>query len=228
MMHCSKRMRSEPLLPITSSTFGLDEARRRRCTTSTLRCFASTRSPPVSFLTTAPFQARSLSRSICGAPKAMPCAPISSASSMTLAACSSALEGMQPTFRHTPPSARPALDQRDLAAEVGGAERGGVAAGTRSRAPAAACERLKSPRGALAAASAHAGRRHARPCRRAACGRRRQRGGAGGRRLRRGAGGRAPAAALRAGCGAAARCCLERARSASPWTPCRRASAAPR
>ena len=42
--------------------------------------------------------------SIFGAPNVRPmCAP-SSASVMILAACSSALEGMQPTFRHTPPS----------------------------------------------------------------------------------------------------------------------------
>ncbi len=33
----------------------------------------------------------------------MPQAAMSAASSITLAACSSALEGMQPTFKHTPP-----------------------------------------------------------------------------------------------------------------------------
>ena len=38
------------------------------------------------------------------APNLMPCTAIDSASSMTLAACSSALDGMQPTFRQTPPS----------------------------------------------------------------------------------------------------------------------------
>ncbi len=37
-------------------------------------------------------------------PKEIPCAAISSVSATTRAACSSALEGMQPTFRHTPPS----------------------------------------------------------------------------------------------------------------------------
>ena len=73
-------------------------------TTSTLRCFASTVSPPVSFATTEAFQSRSRARSILGSPKAIPRVAISSASSMTLAACNSALEGMQPTFRHTPPS----------------------------------------------------------------------------------------------------------------------------
>jgi len=34
----------------------------------------------------------------------MPQAAMSAASSMTLAACNSAFEGMQPTFKHTPPS----------------------------------------------------------------------------------------------------------------------------
>ena len=59
---------------------------------------------------------------------AMPCAPAVSASAMTLATCSSALDGMQPTLRQTPPSARVALDHHDVEAEVGSAERGRVAA----------------------------------------------------------------------------------------------------
>ena len=54
-------------------------------------------------LTTPSFQARSLSMSICGAPKLMPCAAMAWLSSMTLAACSRAFEGMQPTLRQTPP-----------------------------------------------------------------------------------------------------------------------------
>ena len=40
----------------------------------------------------------------------------------------SAFDGMHPTFRHVPPS-RVLLDQDDVAAELGGAGRGGVAAG---------------------------------------------------------------------------------------------------
>ncbi len=55
--------------------------------------------------------------------------PSELASSMTFAACSRAFDGMQPTLRHTPPRLCPALDEGDLQAEVGGAERGGVAAG---------------------------------------------------------------------------------------------------
>ncbi len=102
MMHWSKRMRSEPLLPITSTTCGLTK-RAEPCMTSTLRCFARVRRPPVSLLTTDCFHERSAGRSIAGAPKTMPCSLISSTSSMTFAACSKALEGMQPTFKHTPP-----------------------------------------------------------------------------------------------------------------------------
>ena len=103
MMHCSKRMRSLPAAPWTSSTLAPTKRPTPR-TTSTLRCLANTLRPPVSFATTEAFQSRSRARSILGSPNAMPRAPISSASSMTLAACNNALDGMQPTFRHTPPS----------------------------------------------------------------------------------------------------------------------------
>ena len=41
---------------------------------------------------------------LAAARKTIPQSAMSAASSMTLAACSRALEGMQPTFRHTPPS----------------------------------------------------------------------------------------------------------------------------
>ncbi len=73
-------------------------------TTSTLRAFAIPASPPVSLPTTFDFHARSLSRSTCGAPNAMPCSAIALVSSITAATWSSAFEGMQPTLRHTPPS----------------------------------------------------------------------------------------------------------------------------
>jgi hypothetical protein len=49
-------------------------------------------------------QARSLSISIFGLPNVMPFGAISPASVITFATCSSAFDGMQPTFRHTPPS----------------------------------------------------------------------------------------------------------------------------
>ncbi len=74
------------------------------CTTCTLRCFASPVRPLVSLPTTPAFHARSLSRLILGLPNSMPACATSSASVSTLAMCSSALDGMQPTFRHTPPS----------------------------------------------------------------------------------------------------------------------------
>ena len=59
----------------------------------------------VSLATTPSLNLRRPSRSILGLPNDSPrCAP-SSASVITFAACSSALDGMQPTFRQTPPSA---------------------------------------------------------------------------------------------------------------------------
>ena len=61
-------------------------------------------SPPVSFLTTLSFQPRRPSTSTSGFANFTPKWPISSASEMTLAACSSAFDGMQPTLRQTPPS----------------------------------------------------------------------------------------------------------------------------
>ena len=87
----------------TTSWFG--EANLPMPTTVvTLRCLARPESPPVSRLTTPSFQPRSLSRSTEGARRTDAVVAISAASSITLAACSSALDGMQPTLRQTPPS----------------------------------------------------------------------------------------------------------------------------
>jgi hypothetical protein len=47
---------------------------------------------------------RTLSMSVFGSPKTMPCSASALASSITFATCRSALEGIQPTFRQTPPS----------------------------------------------------------------------------------------------------------------------------
>ena len=99
----------------------------------TLRCLASPARPPVSRPTTPSFQPRRASRSMVGRAKDRPCAAISLVSAMTLAACSSAFEGMQPTLRHTPPSGPRRVDQHDLLAQVRGPERGGVAARARRR-----------------------------------------------------------------------------------------------
>ena len=73
-------------------------------TTCTLRCLAMPVTPLTSLATTPSFHVRSASTSTSGLANAMPCSLICSASVITFAACSSALDGMQPTFRHTPPS----------------------------------------------------------------------------------------------------------------------------
>ena len=103
MMHCLKSSLREPEVPCTSSEWGPVNRPVPRIT-STLRCLASVSSPPVSRETTRLFHARSLSKSSAGGPNEMPLSAISFVSSITLAAWSSALDGMQPTFRHTPPS----------------------------------------------------------------------------------------------------------------------------
>ena len=73
-------------------------------TTVTLRWRARPVRPVVRRFTTESFQARTALSSIAGGPNVTPCAAIASASSMVLATCSSAFEGMQPTLRQTPPS----------------------------------------------------------------------------------------------------------------------------
>ena len=92
-----------PSGPLTSSMFGEVNV-PVPTTVVTLRFLASPVSPPVSRVTTPSFQLRSASRSIVGAVNDTPCSLISLVSAITFAACSSALDGMQPTFRHTPPS----------------------------------------------------------------------------------------------------------------------------
>ena len=99
MMQFSKEIVRSP----TSSEFG-PRKRASPWTTSTWRCLARASRPPVSFLTTDSFQPRRPSMSIEGRPNLIPCAAMSSASAIVRAAWSSVLEGMQPTFRQTPPS----------------------------------------------------------------------------------------------------------------------------
>ncbi len=103
MMQCSNAMRFWPSGVCTSIVFG-DSNLPTPCTTVTLRCLARLTRPFVSLPTTDSFQPRSLSTSNFGAPNAMPWWLISSTSVTTLAACSSAFDGMQPTLRQTPPS----------------------------------------------------------------------------------------------------------------------------
>ena len=73
-------------------------------TTVTLRIFAICARPPVSLPTTLFLCATSLAASTLGAPKSTPTAPKCATSSITAATCSIAFDGMQPTFRQTPPS----------------------------------------------------------------------------------------------------------------------------
>ena len=101
-MQCSKPTTVSP----TAIVFGPVNAPLPR-TTCTLRCFASDSRPPVSFPTTPFFHSRTLSMSTCGSPNEIPASPSSCASVSTFATCSSALDGMQPTFRQTPPSVSP-------------------------------------------------------------------------------------------------------------------------
>ena len=102
MIACSKRISFVPSAVWTSISCG-DTNRPVPVTVRTLRALAMPARPPVSWPTTLVLKLRSLSRSIFGAPKLTPCADIAAASSITAAACSNALEGMQPTLRQTPP-----------------------------------------------------------------------------------------------------------------------------
>ena len=103
MIACSKLTVRVPFLPMTSSWLS-ETNLPTPSTTVTLRCLARPDRPAVRRLTTPSFQPRSLSTSIAGLANESPCADISCVSSITFAACSSALDGMQPTLRHTPPS----------------------------------------------------------------------------------------------------------------------------
>ena len=104
MMHCSKRSSCVlPSLPTISSSFG-ETNFATPCTVRTLRCLAMPARPLVNWPTTLScLKPRSLSRSIFGLPKLMPMSSECDASSINAAACSSALDGMQPTLRQTPP-----------------------------------------------------------------------------------------------------------------------------
>ena len=73
-------------------------------TTVTLRILAIAARPPVSLPTTFSLCDLSLARSTVGGAKVTPSDSKCFVSSMTAATCSSAFDGMQPTFRHTPPS----------------------------------------------------------------------------------------------------------------------------
>jgi len=108
MMQCSNRIRSflSPwLLPwLTSNTCGLMNLPTPR-TTSTLRLLGQCREAASESLDDAALPvAQLLEIDFSGAPNSIPRVDISCVSSITLAACNSALDGMHPTFRQTPPS----------------------------------------------------------------------------------------------------------------------------
>ena len=103
MMHCLKGMVwVAPSSPVTVTLWVLANLATPR-TTLTLRPFAMPARPPVSFLTTLSLCWRRLSTLIFGASNWMPELAMLCASSMTSQTCSSALDGMQPTLRQTPP-----------------------------------------------------------------------------------------------------------------------------
>ena len=82
----------------------LEENSARPCIISTLRCFAKELKPPVKRLMVCfSTQPRKFLISTSGLEKFMPISALSLASFKTLAACNSALDGIQPTFKHTPP-----------------------------------------------------------------------------------------------------------------------------
>ncbi len=104
MMQLSKDTRFfVPSVAVTSIMWG-EVNLPTPLTTSTLRCLARPARPLVSRPTTPSFQPRRALMSTSGFANFTPKCDISSASEITRAACSSALEGMQPTLRHTPPS----------------------------------------------------------------------------------------------------------------------------
>jgi hypothetical protein len=89
---------------VSTSTRLAETKRPLPVTNSTLRCAASLARPPVSLATTLSLYARSPAKSTRGGSKVTPRSAREAASEITPATCSSVLEGMQPTFRHTPPS----------------------------------------------------------------------------------------------------------------------------
>ena len=124
MMQCSKPTTVSPTL----IAFGPVNAPTPR-TTWTLRCLASLIEPagqPPHDVVLPRAHLVDVDRRL--AERDAGVASSSDASVSTLATCSSALDGMQPTFRQTPPSRLAAVDQRDGEPEIGGAERGRVTA----------------------------------------------------------------------------------------------------
>ena len=132
MIACSKPIVVVPFAPATSSWLG-EVNLPTPWTTWTLRCLARPASPPVRRPTTPSFQSASLSRSISGLPNAQ-------AVARHLARLGDHLGGVQQRLgrdaadvQADPAERRIALDQHHLLAEIGGAERRGVAARPRAQ-----------------------------------------------------------------------------------------------
>ena len=103
MIACAKRTSSLPC-PVSTANVCADTNSPRPVTTSTSRRLASAPRPSASCATPLSFQSRNASKSIRGGSNTTPRSRHSAASSIRPAACSKVLDGIQPTFRHTPPS----------------------------------------------------------------------------------------------------------------------------
>ena len=101
-----KRTRVIPSAPCTSRVSGPVNT-PRPVSRVTLRARQSVSRPVRNWPITRSVWPRRAARSICGGPKRSPKVSAARASSITSAACSRVLEGMQPTFRQTPPSCGP-------------------------------------------------------------------------------------------------------------------------
>ena len=95
-----------------------------------LRCFDSWPRPPVSFATTPSLKARSLSRSIFGSPNVMPHAGGVLRLADELRDVQQRLRRNAAAIETDAAGIQLRVDERDLHAEIGGVERGGVSAGT--------------------------------------------------------------------------------------------------
>ena len=103
MMACSKET-VVLLVPLSTSIMFGEINLPVPCTTFTLRCLAMAFRPVVNLLTILVANSRTDFISTFDVPRSIPCSLSSSTSEMTLAICNRALEGIQPTFRQTPPS----------------------------------------------------------------------------------------------------------------------------
>ena len=103
MMACSKDIVVLPPAPSISIIFA-EINLPVPCTTSTLRCLAIAFRPVVNLLTILTAYCPTDFILTFDVPRSRPCSFNSLISDMTLAMCNSALEGIQPTLRQTPPS----------------------------------------------------------------------------------------------------------------------------